>query len=122
MIHNGICIQSDDGLYELIGGKFLSHPRQETLLYFPAESTHPVTDGVEPFELVEEPYQFEFTESDRIPLLTYRYRNAEYPAAWARYHGDGCMVYLSPGHTPEKFDHPQFQRLIRQGLLWVVTK
>ncbi len=121
-LHNGISLQGDPELLKLIGGRFVSHPAQEALTFRPAGGVHPITRGIEPFTLVEEPYRFAFTGDEIQVLLTYEYRGESYPAGWCREAGKGRVACLCPGHTPEKFDDHMHQKLIRQALDWCINK
>ncbi len=116
VLHNGICIAKNEKLKELIGGSFVSHPEQEILKY--TFTQHRITEEISPFELKEEPYQFDLCDGPRTLLMNYRYSDELYPAAWCREVGKGRVVYLSPGHTAEQFKQPEYGKLIRNSLLW----
>lgn len=118
LLHNGISIQSQPTLLQLAGGKFLGHPQHEVIRFVP--TTPPITIGCDSFSLDEEPYQLELVSDDKEIILTYWYKNKEYPAGWCKMAGTGRLVYLCPGHTPEIFDCPQYQKLIRQSMAWIL--
>lgn len=118
LLHNGISIQSQPALLQLAGGKFLGHPQHEVICFTP--KAHTITTGCDRFSLDEEPYQLELVSDDKEIILTYWYKNKEYPAGWCKTAGAGRLVYLCPGHTPEIFDCPQYQKLIRQSMAWTV--
>ena len=117
-LHNGISIQGRENLKELVGAKFLTHPAQEEICFAPTAVSHPVVAGVESFSMVEEPYQFEFADVPYTLLLNYTYQGQIYPAGWCREVLDGRVVFLTPGHTAEKFKDPQYRRLILNSLRW----
>ena len=119
LLHNGISIQSQDRLLTLAGAKFLGHPQHEVIRFEP--SAHPVTESCKSFSLDEEPYQFEFVPDNKEIILTYQYKNQKYPAGWCKNSGKGRLIYLCPGHTPEIFDCPQYQQLIRQSMDWTLN-
>lgn len=118
LLHNGISIQSQPTLLQLAGGKFLGHPQHEVIRFTP--KAHSITTECDAFSLDEEPYQLEFVSDDKEIILTYWYKNKEYPAGWCKTAGAGRLVYLCPGHTPEIFDCPQYQKLIRQSMAWTL--
>lgn len=76
-------------------------------------SEHPLTKGCGDFTLMEEPYQFEMEEDEKEIFLTYLYRGEEYPAGWRKSFGEGEIIYLTPGHTPEKFENEEYTKLIQ---------
>ncbi|GAB2485471.1 ThuA domain-containing protein [Jatrophihabitans fulvus] len=113
--------------------------------YTVTPETHPVTDGVEPFELDDELYRCPVFEADVVPLLrasaagpgefrqTYHevLGTAERPAwthppasdlvGWAKPAGRSPVVYLQPGDGPDTFGHPAFRRVLGNALTWVAS-
>lgn len=120
IIHNGIAIQNRYELAQLAGGKFVMHPDQKVLSYRPSLSEHIIMEGIGGFELMEEPYQFEFDSfTEKTILLEYDSEGKSWPAAWAHCYGLGRVAYLSPGHNIDSFLNPMYRKLINRGALWV---
>lgn len=117
-LHNGISIQGRENLKKMVGAKFLTHPAQEKLLFVPTNEKHPVTKGVESFSMMEEPYQFEFADVPYTLLFNYSYHGLNYPAGWCREVNSGRVVFLTPGHTAEKFKDLQYRKLIFNSMCW----
>lgn len=120
LLHNGISIQSQPPLLRLAGGKFLGHPQHEEIRFEP--KPHAITTSCSSFSLDEEPYQIEMVPDEKEIILTYEYRDKEYPAGWCKTAGCGRLVYLCPGHTPEIFDCPQYRQLIRRSMAWTLKE
>lgn len=120
VLHNGISIQGRERLKDMVGARFLTHPPQEPILF--REKSHPITEGCGEFELSEEPYQFEMSEDDKEIILLYLYRGQEYPAGWCKSVGQGRLVFLTPGHTAEIFDCPEYRKLIQRSMDWCLKK
>ena len=119
IIHNGIAIQNRYELAQLAGGKFTSHPDQKVLRYEIAAPEHILMEGIEAFEIKEEPYQFEFDNfTEKTILLEYESEGKQWPAAWAHGYGLGRVVYLSPGHQQASFLNPMYRKLIHRSALW----
>lgn len=110
-LHNGISLQLQEKLKVMLGGKFLTHPAQEEITFVLEECE--LTEGCGDFSLMEEPYQFELVEDDKNIFMTYLYRGEEYPAGWRKNFGAGEVIFLTPGHTAEKFQNPSYTRLIQ---------
>lgn len=113
--------------------------------YTVSPEAHPVTDGVEPFELDDELYRCPVFEDDVVPLLRAtdagpgEFRQtfhevlgtADPPAwthppasdlvGWAKPAGRSPLVYLQPGDGPGTFAHPAFRRLLGNALAWVAS-
>ena len=85
-------------------------------------SEHPLTKGCGDFTLMEEPYQFEMEEDEKEIFLTYLYRGEEYPAGWRKSFGEGEIIYLTPGHTPEKFENVEYTKLIQNCISYLCAK
>jgi transposase-like protein len=115
-LHNGISLQSDDRLFHLIGGKFTGHPPQTNLEFSP----HPdgFLRGMPSFTLTEEPYQFEMSGDEVIPLLTYRYKDTDFQSGWCRTEGRGRVVFLTPGHSIASFRSQAYLTMIRKSAEW----
>lgn len=117
-LHNGISLQSDDRLFHLIGGKFTGHPPQTDLEFSP----HP--DGflreMACFTLLEEPYQFEMSGDEVVPLLRYQYEGREYLGGWFRTEEKGRVVFLTPGHSIAAFRCVAYLIMIKKSAKWAI--
>ena len=119
VIHNGISLANRYELAQLIGARFDGHPPQQKLKFTPAAAGHDMMEGIEPFELEEEPYRFVFDSfTEKTVLLEYEHEGQAWPAAWCHTYGIGRVVMLMPGHFEPTFKHPQFRQLIAQGAKW----
>lgn len=119
ILHNGISIQNTEDLKIMMGAKFLTHPPREEIIF--EVKPHVITEGCKEFCLPEEPYQFEMAEDEKEVFLVYRYRDKEYVAGWSKYVGKGRLVFLTPGHTPEIFDCPEYITLIQNSMKWCLA-
>lgn len=76
-------------------------------------------EGIESFDIMEEPYQFDIDNLiETTLLLEYESEGKKWPAAWAHGYGLGRVVYLSPGHQLASFTVPMYRKLIRRSALW----
>jgi type 1 glutamine amidotransferase len=89
------------------------------------DQDHPVTDGVETFEMASEQY---YMHLDRdVHVLAESTFSGEHwpwiegvvtPNAYVRTWGKGRVFYATPGHVPQELQIPAVERLVRQGLRW----
>lgn len=141
--HGGIAdsYRSSDAYLQLIGGQFAHHcavaPQDRTgeqsdfythhrIDIPPGAAEHPITRGIESFELTTEQYwvlhdqlidvlatttvpRREFDDWER-PHVT--------PAVWTRRWGKGRIFVSTPGHRVEVLEHPIVRTLIERGMLW----
>lgn len=120
VLHNGISLQLQENFVKLVGAKFLTHPTQEVISFVPLEDE--ITKACSSFDLLEEPYQYEMVADNKKLILKYVYRGKDYPAGWKKTAGDGRLVFLTPGHTYEKFDSKEYGELIRNSMKWCLRE
>ncbi|MGU3471129.1 ThuA domain-containing protein [Paenibacillus sp. D51F] len=121
VVHNGISLQADPELAQLIGGQFTGHPDYGPLAFSVKQDAeaHPVMQGIRAFTMGEEPYRFTMDPIGPAQILMeYSHEGSSWPAAWAHEFGLGKVVYLMPGHHRQSFRHPEYRRLIVQAAAW----
>lgn len=117
VLHTGASLTKRNELAQLIGGRFNGHTAYEPLNFKVLE--HDITEGVEDFQLDEEPYHFEFDPfTERTILLQYESEGQWIPAAWCHSYGLGRVVFLMPYHHEPSFRHPALRKLILQAATW----
>jgi type 1 glutamine amidotransferase len=104
---------------KLTGGTFRHHPHPCAVSIEPIGS-HPITVGVEPFEVYDEHY-FMHLDDEWPIFLTTRSEHGLQPAGWTREIGKGRVCVLTPGHFEKVWTHSQFQMLLRNALQWVTN-
>lgn len=147
----------DDGLWDaprtaplfmdILGNQFISHPPIAPYRVRVADPSHPLVEGIEPFETTDELYHLEthgplhvlldaecdapgtgFVEAADAP--------GAHPVFYIKRHGAGAVLYLTLGHCRGHYDLqpladwwptvdrcawdlPVFHTLLRRGLDWV---
>jgi type 1 glutamine amidotransferase len=124
-----------------VGGQFATHPGKEpcerqgvqednylphTVNMTALGREHPITAGVEDFELVTE--QYWVLHDDLIDVLATTthptqpwhpwHRPITSPAIWTRRWGAGRVVVTTPGHSLDVLEHPSVRTVIERGILW----
>ena len=84
-----------------------------------AREPHPVTQGLQDFEMVEETYKSVYVNPGATPLLTTTHPNSEHVIGWAHRYEQSRVVGLQPGHGATAFNDPNYRRLVRQAIQWV---
>lgn len=113
----------------IAGASFIEHPGGEGI-DVPydvriVDREHPVTQGVEDFEVQSEQYYMHVDPSAHV-LATTTFtgehlpwvEGVEMPVAYVRTFGEGRVFYAAPGHLPKDLQNPPVERLVRQGLRW----
>lgn len=120
-VHSGTASYKDwPAVRAVLGGVFTSHPPPCPVTVEPSEG-HPLTAGVEePFTVHDEHYHMTLDDAAAEVFLHARSAHGVQPAGWTRMVGRGRMCVLTPGHFPEVWLHAGFQRMLVNGLGWVV--
>jgi Domain of Unknown Function (DUF1080)/Trehalose utilisation len=83
----------------------------------PAEE-HPITSGMESFQVMDETYK-QMCISPRVrPLLTTDNPNGDKLLAWIGPCDTSRVVAIQLGHGPTVFDHPAYRTLVHNAILW----
>jgi type 1 glutamine amidotransferase len=116
---------ADRPLFELLGNRYLSHGpgHHEGRHTIEIIADHPITKGVDDFELFDEYYEFEFAEGE-VQILAQRHRadGVAIPVLYAKEYGAGRVVYLALGHDMRSWGEPPVRTLVRQALLWAAGR
>ncbi|MFN8008586.1 MAG: ThuA domain-containing protein [Terriglobia bacterium] len=123
-LHNAQGLYPPAGLYyKLLGGDFGGHPDPAFFAIRVENHQHPVTAGVEDYEIFDEQHMVKyFLDREHLLLRSISKNNQEAAAGWWQEIGRGRMVYLAPGHTSEGLNHSMTQRLIRNAIRWCVKE
>ncbi len=140
---------SKDGFMDILGARFLAHPPIGPFQVEVADPDHPLTRGIEPFEVVDELYLFEHRAELKsllharfagncAPFAAADWPETESPVLYLRELGEGAVLYNSLGHCrshydtspakpfiphPERcaWDYPVYYELLRRGIRWAAN-
>jgi len=102
--------------FEMIGSAFITHGPIEIYTVNVLDADHPITRGVESFDVIDELYQLGGNRS-RLHVLAESGGNALlYTQMW----GKGKVHYNSLAHDGRTLGHPGYQRLLRQAVDWAL--
>lgn len=131
--HHALCSHPEWPAYrELAGGQFFFEPRDghPASEYFPdvltryetAGLAHPASQGVGPFEAVEEPYRKVWMAEGAEPMLLSSTPESDRVVAWSTRHGASRIAAVVPGHGWTIFEDPGFRRFMAQTLRWAAGR
>ena len=146
--HGGIAdsYRSSSDYLQLVGGQFATHPGKEPdALHGRAERQlprvhgassprsarqHPITAGLDDFDLVTEQYWVLHDDLNDVLATTTHpapawhpwHRPIVSPAIWTRSWGEGRIVVTTPGHSVEVLEHPTVRTVIERGMLWATRR
>jgi uncharacterized protein len=86
------------------------------------DPAHPILTGLGDFEIHDESYKgWVYHEGSHL-LLTTDHADSNRQIAWTRTYGKARVFYLELGHDKLAYEKAQYQRLIRQGVLWAAAR
>ena len=87
-----------------------------------ADKSHPVTRGVDDFEIHDETYKLFDVAPDVQPLLKTKEPLSNEVIGWAKTYAAARVVYLQLGHDHVAYENPNYRKLLRQAIDWVAQK
>lgn len=135
---------------DTLGSMFLAHPPIGPFTVTPTGVTHPVVEGIEPFEVVDEMYLSEVYAPIEVLLDTEfegsggrfvhnQWEKQRHPVLYLRPLEKGSVMYLTLGHCRGHHDlqplmdyypnvdrcaweQPVYYKLLRRGIAWAKEK
>lgn len=113
------CFQNSDEYIRLVGGQFQKH-ETGTFVADIVTKDHPITQSLDTFSTWDETYVHHKLSDDRTVLMERVEGSHREPWTWVKEHGRGRVFYTAYGHDERSWNHPEFQSLLKQGILWAV--
>jgi len=134
--HNLGAHQTWDEFPKIIGGKFFTsesvidgqkHAKStwshdEHIKVTVADKDHPITQGVEDFEIHDETYGGYYTAPDVKVLLTTDHPKNDPELAWVTGYGNSRVFFLMLGHDAKAYGDPNYRKLVNQGIRWAAGR
>jgi hypothetical protein len=102
---------------DLIGGHANWHPPGLTFTVNVKDAHHPITQGINDFEVEDEIYISAYDPAIHV-LASAEWHGRAHPMAWVKPYGAGRVFYTTLGHGPGTFERPAMQQLLGQGVAW----
>lgn len=117
-------------LRDAVGGSFIEHSEGKSYRVEVSSADHPIVRGVQDFVVTGEQH---FVVYDRDPAhvflrnrdlndRSYKNLGSTCEAGWAFGLGQGRVCFLSPGHTGDVYRHPEYRKLQRNALDWLLKR
>ncbi|WP_250036589.1 ThuA domain-containing protein [Paractinoplanes maris] len=141
--HGGIAdsFRASSDYLQLVGGQFATHPGKDpadrrgdetdnflthTVELTEAGREHPITAGLDDFELTTEQYWvlhdnlIDVLATTTHPVRPWHpwHRPITSPAIWTRQWGQGRIVVTTPGHNLDVLRNATVRTVIERGMLW----
>jgi uncharacterized protein len=86
-----------------------------------ADTSHPITKGLDDFEIFDETYKNFAVDPGVHVLLTTDHPTSERILGWTHQYKKSRIVYLQLGHGPSAYSNPSFRTLLARSIQWVAT-
>ena len=91
---------------------------------------HPITQGIKDFVVNDEQHyvaydkdkKYLLLEAENVDGLTFQDLGAKSIAGWAYGYGKGRVVFTSPGHTIHALWMPEYLKLQRRAVQWLLKE
>ena len=83
---------------------------------------HPITRGLEPWEMVDETYDMADAGEGSEILLTYNHPKSMRTIAWTRQFRKARVFCYEAGHCESSWANANFREVVRRGILWTANK
>jgi type 1 glutamine amidotransferase len=113
----------------LLGAEFGGHlPGTHPLTVEITEIEHPIANGIEKIEVIDEEYGHKYVEKvERHVVGKFKKRPegskfTDMDIIWTREEGHGRVVYIGLGHDEKTWNNPDFQKLVAQSIAWAAGR
>lgn len=97
-----------------------SHPPNGPSHIDIAAARHPITEGLNGFDTIDERYHS--LAPDLVPLASHRLKGTDFPLIWARERRGGRVVYSALGHSAESYDPATYREVVRRFSRWLLGR
>jgi len=121
-VHATDAFKKSDVYWLLMGGRFSGHGGGK----FPVvivDRKHPITRGIDDFEIRDETYRNKMHEdADPHDLFRMNRGDEQQSMGWVQTFDKGRVFCTTLGHGKQAWENPQFQRLVVRGLYWAAGR
>lgn len=126
MLHHAILSYTDWGLWrEMVGldaESFSGYRHDETMRIAVADSEHPITQGLEDWEMLDETYEMGEPDADSHVVLTTDHVACMKTIGWTRQVRDSRVFNLQSGHDNQTWVDEHFKTVLLRGIQWAAGK
>ena len=114
------CFGNEPRFIALVGGRFKEH-KDGVFKAVTVDKTHPIMQGVNEYETWDETYVHDQLNPNGRKMLAERADGErKEPWTWVREQGKGRVFYTASGHDDRTWKHADFQKMLRNAIVWSV--
>jgi hypothetical protein len=120
----------NDDFRDVLGAVTEQHPPLRPFKVKIVNKNHPITQGVKEFVVTDEQHFVNYQKDPKHLLLqsvnehglTHKNLGTSSPAGWAYDYGKGRVCYLAPGHVITALWNPEYEKLQRNAVRWLLRQ
>lgn len=129
--HSLVSYQTWPEFINIVGGQYHTNPvvvngdtlranyqHDVTIQVKVEDRDHPVTQGINDFEIFDEIYMNAEILPTVKPLLSTSHPKSMRYLAWTNHYGNSDVLYIQLGHGATAFANPNYVKLIQQAIEW----
>jgi len=123
-IHATDAFKNSDSYWKIFGGQFIGHGGGTFKITF-TDKNHPITKGMESFEISDESYRDKMhpDSKDNLHHLGRIDRGKEnHSMIWVHEYGKGRLFNTGLGHDGKAWVNPALQKLVIRAIYWAAKK
>lgn len=131
--HTILSYQNWEEYPNIIGGRYYTQPHIRDGVEIPAgtfqhgvrltvhvaDPNHPVTQGVQDFEIEDETYNHFWVDENMHVLLTTEHPSSGPVIGWTNQYKNSRIVYIQLGHDELAYGNENYRQLVNQAIRWV---
>jgi len=130
-LHNNSHVSLTSKTYrEVQGGAYIGHPALRPFKVRVTNHDHPITQGIKDFFVNDEQHYVEYDkdpkykllEAENVDGLDFQKLGSKSIAGWAYDQGSGRVVFTSPGHTIHALWAPEYLKMQRRAVRWLLKE
>ena len=82
------------------------------------DRNHPITRGMDNFQIHDETYKGVWFAKDNHVLLTTDHETSDTTIGWTRDYSDARVVFIQLGHDSKAYANPNYRKLIARSIRW----
>lgn len=126
VLHHAILAYTDwnhwDNICGMRGRSVTGSAKDQRVSIEVADTNHPITQGLAPWEIIDEVYTTAGAGVGNDILLTTGHPQSMRTIAWAREFGNARVFCYQSGHDSQAFNNPNFQTVLSRGIRWLADR
>ncbi len=119
-LHSATVYKDGNSRYvDMLGAKFAEHPKYQEFPVIIADSTHPISAGLQDFTVADELYLLDREPAGAKLLAFAVWEGKPRPMVYVRHYGEGRVAYIALGHDEKAWNHPSFKQLVVEAVRWL---